>query len=118
MKVKSSAKRWTPDVDKVIDQPVLRDDNACQAISSPVYSINRRDQASQTDPLPITKSISLTDSSEKTRVFVRAEWHSGAGEKQLPTKLCSLGKMLVRGTLKQIAYAAWNAPGLREHLKF
>ena len=43
-----------------------------------------------------------------TPVFVRAEWDSGPSEKELPEYLSSLGKMLVRGTLKQIASAAWR----------
>ena len=56
LKVKSPSKRWTPDVDKPIDQPVLGDGTAYQTSCSPILRINKRDQASQTDPLPITKS--------------------------------------------------------------
>ena len=51
-----------------------------------------------------------------TPVYVRAEWESGEREKQLPQNMCSLGKMLVRGTFKQIASAAWVCADLRPHL--
>ena len=51
-----------------------------------------------------------------TPVYVRAEWESGEREKQLSQNMCSLGKMLVRGTFKQIASAAWVCADLRPHL--
>eukprot|EP00794_Sanderia_malayensis_P009643 gene9643-10630_t len=111
LKIKSPSKRWVPETNQqIMSVKPIKQDKTCQTTSC----IFKRDQESQTDPLPVTKVIQLKDVNEETRVFVRAEWHSGAREKQLPTKLCSLGKMLVRGTLKQIAHAAWNAPGLQE----
>ena len=48
-----------------------------------------------------------------TPVFVRAEWDSGPREKELPEYLSFSSKMLVRGTLKQIASAAWRCSELR-----
>ena len=51
-----------------------------------------------------------------TDVFVRAEWGSGPREKKLPECLSSLGKMLVRGTYKQIASAAWKCGEVRTYL--
>ena len=54
--------------------------------------------------------------SGKTPAYVRTELESGEREKQLPQNMCSLGKMLVRGTLKQIASAAWVCADLRPHL--
>ena len=51
-----------------------------------------------------------------TPVFVRVEWESGEREKQLPQSLCSVGKMLLRGTFKQIAAAAWRCYELKPYL--
>ncbi|XP_065071471.1 uncharacterized protein LOC135696119 [Rhopilema esculentum] len=53
---------------------------------------------------------------EGTRVFVRAEWQSVTKEKQLPVPLESLGKMLVRGSYKQIAAAAWKSESLKPYI--
>eukprot|EP00112_Aurelia_sp_Birch-Aquarium-sp1_P007441 Seg1810.10 transcript_id=Seg1810.10/GoldUCD/mRNA.D3Y31 product="hypothetical protein" protein_id=Seg1810.10/GoldUCD/D3Y31 len=71
LKIKSPVKRWAPEVEKLMDRQVLKVKKAIQASSSPLN--DKRDQTSQTDPLPVTKSISLGDSGEETRVFVRAE---------------------------------------------
>ncbi len=49
-------------------------------------------------------------------MFIRAEWSSAAKEKQIPPALTSLGKMLVRGTLKQIASAAWKSPAMKSYI--
>ena len=43
-------------------------------------------------------------------------WPSKTVEKKLHPKLESLGKMLVRGTFKQIANAAWHSKQVRKHL--
>ena len=49
-------------------------------------------------------------------VFVKVFWETGERERQLPSNLCTLGKMLVRRTFQQIASAAWHCPELRQHL--
>ena len=38
-------------------------------------------------------------------------------DRKVPQQLESLGKMLVRGTYKQIANAAWQSPNLRQELQ-
>ena len=52
----------------------------------------------------------------KSSVNVRVSWPSKTVEKKLHSHLESLGKMLVRGTFKQIANAAWKIPQIRRHL--
>ena len=52
----------------------------------------------------------------KTYVNVKVAWPSKTVEKSLHPDLESLGKMLVRGTFKQIANAAWRSKHIRKHL--
>ena len=52
-----------------------------------------------------------------TSVNVRIEWPSNKMERKVPEQLESLGKMLVRGTYKQIANAAWRSPNLKKELQ-
>jgi hypothetical protein len=51
-----------------------------------------------------------------TNVTVEVRWESGTKRRILPADLCSLGKMLCRGTYTQIARAAWRNEKLREQL--
>lgn len=55
---------------------------------------------------------------EKQNVDVRVkiQWPTKDKERKLPEDLESLGKMLVRGTYKQIANAAWKSPCLKQEL--
>ena len=52
-----------------------------------------------------------------TDVFVRVNWPSKQVERKLPEDFESLGKMLVRGTYKQIANAAWKNLKLRKEFE-
>lgn len=52
-----------------------------------------------------------------TSVNVRIEWPSNSMDRKVPQQLESLGKMLVRGTCKQIANGAWRSPNLRKELQ-
>ena len=52
-----------------------------------------------------------------TEVSVRVDWPSKTSERKLPEDLESLGKMLLRGTYKQIAVAAWKSSRLKDELK-
>ena len=52
-----------------------------------------------------------------TDVFVRVNWPSKLVERKLPEDFESLGKMLVRGTYKQIAVAAWKNLKLRKEFE-
>ncbi len=49
-------------------------------------------------------------------VCVKIKWPSKDRERKLPEDLESLGKMLARGTYKQIATAAWKNPSIKKEL--
>lgn len=49
-------------------------------------------------------------------VTVSIEWADRTKTKVLPLELSALGKMLCRGTKKQIARAAWQCDAIRKHL--
>ena len=48
-------------------------------------------------------------------VTVKIDWSTKSKTKVLPDELSSLGKMLCRGTYKQIAKAAWTCEALQKH---
>lgn len=50
-------------------------------------------------------------------VTIKVNWPSKEAERKLPDELESLGKMLLRGTYKQIASAAWKNSNLKSELK-
>eukprot|EP00794_Sanderia_malayensis_P000968 gene968-282_t len=62
------------------------------------------------------KTNTSRDKKSHTSVFVRVDWECRSKERCLPQDLVPLGKMLCRGTYKQIAHAAWRCPALRDHL--
>ncbi len=93
---------------------------ASQATSS-YCDVDRtaQDKASQTDLRQEEVKFILSeknDEEKETKVFIRAEWSSCAREKQLPSDLCALSKMLVSGTLKKTAHAAWSSTCLKEFI--
>ena len=47
---------------------------------------------------------------------MKVKWPSKDTERKLPEDLEPLGKMLVRGTYKQIAHASWKNPSIRKEL--
>lgn len=53
----------------------------------------------------------------ETSVTLKVQWPSETRERRLPKDLESLGKMLLRGTYKQVARAAWQNPELRKELQ-
>ena len=55
--------------------------------------------------------------SESAEVFIRVKWPSKDYTRKLPSELESLGKMLLCGTFKQIAAAAWNNHSLKRELQ-
>ena len=63
------------------------------------------------------KSLGKDTSLRKTVVSVKKNWPSQSRERNLPEEIESLGKMLVRGTYKQIATAAWKCPMLKKELQ-
>ena len=60
--------------------------------------------------------IDCPTNSKKVVVTVTAKWPSKEERKNLPEELTSLGKMLLRGTYKQIANAAWKNEKIRKEL--
>ena len=71
--------------------------------------INTREEA--------RKSTCEQNENKKTTVQVRVEWASKHKVNTLPESLESLGKMLCRGTYKQIAGAVWKNPILKKHVQ-
>ena len=62
------------------------------------------------------KTVSNVDTSENPcKVTVQIHWSSKVRQKVLDEDLSSLGKMLCRGTFKQIARAAWRCKKLQQH---
>lgn len=66
---------------------------------------------------PIQSQREDNQDSNTTNVTVKVKWPSKEAERKLPTDLESLGKMLLRGTYKQIANAAWRNLQLKKHLQ-
>lgn len=117
VKTKSSAKRCS---EQRQDSPLpyhnvspLSIEVECQTIDT---HVEMKERATQTYHIVDLEKTIFQNAGKETPVYVRAEWSSGAREKQMPKTLESLGKMLVRGTLKQIASAAWNCQDLKPHL--
>ena len=52
---------------------------------------------------------------DSCKVTVQIQWPSKVRQKLLSKDLSSLGKMLCRGTFKQIARAAWRCKQLQQH---
>ena len=82
----------------------------------------------QSPRLPAKSKISLAvpvdapsvtvnqDETAYTLVSIRVQWKSQTSNEILPADLCSLGKMMCRGTYAQIARAAWKNGKVREQL--
>ena len=83
--------------------------------SSPVRSNHSSDNTPP--PLPVSPIKSREESPKSASVCVKVEWPSKNAERKLPSDLESLGKMLVRGTYKQIANAAWKNLNIKKELK-
>lgn len=67
----------------------------------------------QPDKLPMPGQPMEPD---RVDVSVKVKWPSKNKERKLPEDLQSLGKMLVRGTYKQIANAAWKNANIKKEL--
>ncbi|CAB3986286.1 Hypothetical predicted protein, partial [Paramuricea clavata] len=66
---------------------------------------------------PIKHRENSEEGPKSTNVYVKVEWPSKNAERKLPGDLESLGKMLVRGTYKQIANAAWKNTSIKKQLQ-
>ncbi len=74
-------------------------------------------QSIRSSTVPIALSPILPSKKpEDTEVFITAKWPSKTAEQKLPSDLESLGKMLLCGTYKQIAHAAWKNLLLKREL--
>ena len=78
----------------------------------------RTRQYKTTATLPVVQGISpvIKPVCSKAKVSVSVEWPSKTVVRELPDTLDSLGKMICRGTYKQIASAAWRNMRLRSEL--
>ena len=88
--------------------------------SNIVHSTPKKVQLETSGASSNPTSLSLETRNERpssSLVTVKLQWPSQTRERHLPEDLQSLGKMLVRGTYKQIANAAWNNPIIRKHLQ-
>ena len=65
--------------------------------------------------IPIEMS-NQSQNAHETLVSVKVQWPSQTSDRILPADLCSLGKMMCRGTYTQIARAAWKNAKIREQL--
>ena len=52
-----------------------------------------------------------------TNVTVKVNWPSKESSRKLPDDLEPLGKMLLRGTYKQIAHSVWKNPDINKNLR-
>ena len=66
---------------------------------------------------PIQPRIQPREPPKTTSVTVKVQWPSKDAERRLSGDLESLGKMLLRGTYKQIAHAAWRNIQLKKQLQ-
>lgn len=78
-----------------------------------VSSIFLRDQTQTPPPHNLRKN----PVQKATTVEVKVEWPSKTKVNKLPESLESLGKMLCRGTYKQIAVAVWKNPILKRYVQ-
>ena len=64
---------------------------------------------------PVSNNPATVASPSDCQVSVEINWPSKIRRKVLSKDLCSLGKMLCRGTYKQIARSAWRCKKLQKH---
>ena len=65
-------------------------------------------------PVKSDNSAPSNQPASECEVIVQINWPTGIRKKVLPKELSSLGKMLCRGTYKQIARAAWKCKELQK----
>lgn len=109
----------------------IRDESVALLTSSPVHQAPRIQTVHEWPPSPIfstqpqesgvhpTRSVepSRINRSDGVDVCVKVKWPSQDRERKLPEDLTSLGKMLLRGTYKQIAAAVWKNPKIKKELQ-
>eukprot|EP00112_Aurelia_sp_Birch-Aquarium-sp1_P018191 Seg4306.2 transcript_id=Seg4306.2/GoldUCD/mRNA.D3Y31 product="hypothetical protein" protein_id=Seg4306.2/GoldUCD/D3Y31 len=107
-----------PKSDKIPDQPPrkiqLFSPEGLSSIGKKVHVATQTNAMTVLSKIPSKYEENEDDASQQVSVHV--EYESGVREKKLPKSLQSLGKMLVRGTFRQIATAAWHCADLRPHI--
>ena len=100
--------------------------NSSNATPVPRDPSSKHDQRISLIPAKVSRATQTTkhwDSSSRKNtsvrsatVYVRREWSSQTKERCFPQNLQQVGKMLCRGTYKQIASAVWKHNEIREHI--
>lgn len=104
------------------DRPAIQQANCSPLTCLPFDLVPIHSSTPQTSKPILTQSrqnigeMYCTGPSKETKVTVRVQWPSGNKEKIVSDDVVSLGKMLCRGTCKQIAHAAWKSKVLRPHI--
>lgn len=80
--------------------------------STPLLEFNRVGLPRELAVSPIT-----TEVKRATNVTVKVNWPTKESSRKLPDDLEPLGKMLLRGTYKQIANSAWKNPDIKKNLR-
>ena len=128
-KIKNASKRLNFDSDQKIlentitcaDRPAIQQAEICLASTYLPFNVvqihsSTPSKSSLTQSRQNVDEIEFIRPTTETRVTVRVQWPSGNKEKTVSDELVSLGKMLCRGTFKQIANAAWKSKVLRPHI--
>ena len=87
-----------------------------KVFSRPVSCSTPKQKRPRPSPECTTQGGTVTAGQQQTTVVVRITWPTLVRERTLPDDLCSVGKVLVRGTYKQIANAVWKNPALRKNI--
>lgn len=87
----------------------------CSSPIRPAININNNPFSNANPQWPVSP-IQPRKETQSSAVSVRVEWPSKTYERQLSSDLESLGKMLVRGTYKQIANAVWKCDRLKKQI--
>lgn len=83
---------------------------------SPLLSSNHPNKETTRRPLVLDDESDKLIQPKRVEVFCKVKWPSKDKERKLPDDLESLGKMLVRGTYKQIANAVWKNERIKKEL--
>ena len=85
--------------------------------STPISKVQQEPFILDTSPVPQKEVlVNQKRKPDECDAVVTINWAKRQKKKVLPPQLSSLGKMLCRGTKKQIAKAAWKCETIRPHL--
>ena len=120
-KICKDAKESTPTILQPSTSSPIHHTEIPQWPVSPLVSNEQPKTESVRQPLVLDDELSdkLNDESlepKRVEVFCKVKWPSKNKERKLPENFEDLGKMLVRGTYKQIANAAWKNENIKKEL--